>query len=592
MSAILGCHVTGNTEAAEALLKRSLGLIRGPYRLHSFVHSDNQSQITTFIVQAGGHAHLVKDERGLQVSLSAAGLPSQADIWVAAENGSLQLGRNLFGRATLFCLKQQDVIWFSSQLQLLLPVMEQKDISLPALYGYSCFSWVPAPLTPVTGILALPAGSTEAFTFLPSGGIEHRSARSSVTNGLLALHDETGDSGTEAEAIARLRELLEQAGTEQLSDLAADEPVGVFLSGGLDSSIVAALLVRAGLKVRAFALDFGAYGFSELSFAESVAQHLNIPLLRVDASPRRIRRAIGAAVRALDLPFGDGVTVPLYLLCEAASREVGTIFNGEGSDQLFAGWTNKPLIASGVYTREHPAGDDFEQAYLRTFHRLHGYENRVFSPQVATELVQLNPRDWLADALAHERELPLLHRLRRAGLLLKGAQNIQPRATNLALAHGLNLRTPFCSLPLTQWALSTRDDWWLRGSCEKYLLKRAVTDWLPSEIVWREKRGMGVPLTSWCLGPLWHELGRWLRPDTLRAEGIFQPDLALRIATGRFSGHVQGRRIGELLWLLLAWQVWRRVMLPDKHTVADDFRQLLARLYWLPPRMWQWRYQA
>ena len=97
--------------------------------------------------------------------------------------------------------------------------------------------------------------------------------------------------------------------------------------------------------------------------------------------PRRIQAALIPTIKALDLPFGDGVTVPLSLLCQAASQDTGIIFNGEGGDQLFAGWTNKPLIAASIYQSEHP--DDYQSFadhYLRTFHRLWGYEAQVFQP--------------------------------------------------------------------------------------------------------------------------------------------------------------------------------------------------------------------
>jgi asparagine synthase (glutamine-hydrolysing) len=114
-------------------------------------------------------------------------------------------------------------------------------------------------------------------------------------------------------------------------------------------------------------------------------------------------------------------------------------------------------------------------------------------------------------------------------------------------------------------------------------LKRAVENWLPPDIVWREKRGMGVPLTNWCLGPLWRAVGEYLTPSVLEDEGIFQPDIAPRVALGQLSGHVQGRRIGEILWLLLMWQSWRRAVL--KEEVNPPFHNL----FWMPPQWWQWR---
>ena len=104
---------------------------------------------------------------------------------------------------------------------------------------------------------------------------------------------------------------------------------------------------------------------------------------------------------------------------------------------------------------------------------------------------------------------------------------------------------------------------YLQGACEKYILKRAVEPWLPPEIVWRQKRGMGVPLTAWCLNEWWRSLGVWLNPGTLQAEGRWQPDLAARIVEGNLGGMIQGRRIGETLWLLIVWQLWRSHVLGE-----------------------------
>ncbi len=189
---------------------------------------------------------------------------------------------------------------------------------------------------------------------------------------------------------------------------------------------MAALLVQAGLNVHAYTLNFGTAGIPEYPYAEQVAQFLNIPLVSVDATPRRIRQALLPTAQALDLPFGDGVSVPLYLLCQAASQETRVIFNGEGGDQLFAGWTNKPLIAAGVYQAKHPAGETLEQQYLRTFHRLCGYEASLFQPDVAAHIKAINPQDWLQDALEPTSNGSLLHRLRCANLLLKGHKTFIP----------------------------------------------------------------------------------------------------------------------------------------------------------------------
>ncbi|MBI4749554.1 MAG: 7-cyano-7-deazaguanine synthase [Acidobacteria bacterium] len=475
----------------------------------------------------------------------------------------LRLESDSFGRVPLFWTTHNGSIWFSTELSLLIEVTGRSVVDPQGLYGYACFSYVPAPLTPIEGIAAVPAGETLCWQ-APTGTLE--STEKTIVRKSLRTHEWCEDRVTaddEDLAVSALRRLLTEAIESQVTDVSSN-PVGVFLSGGLDSSIVAALLVRAGVKVKAYSLDFGNYGLPELEFAEAVASYLRIPLVKVPAHPKQIRQALEATVHSLQLPFGDGVTVPLYLLGQAASRDVQIVFNGEGGDQLFAGWTNKPLIAAGVY--QASAMDELRlmSEYLKTFHRLQGYESSVFTDHMLTALGDLSPIGWIQPALDGGYCQSFLHRMRRAGLMLKGAQNIQPRATRLAWVHGLDVRSPFCSYPLAEWTFQLSGELCLRGPCEKYLLKRAVEPWLPGEIVWREKRGMGVPLTEWCLGPLWGKLGCWLNTNTLGAEDHWQADLPLRVALGQFSGHIQGRRIGEILWLLLVWQVWRKTVAGEK----------------------------
>ncbi|MEH1811251.1 MAG: asparagine synthetase B family protein, partial [Nostoc sp.] len=324
-------------------------------------------------------------------AISASGLFTSPDAWVSLqENNCLILGREPFGRVPLYWTQQGQIIWFASQLQLLLPILPQSEVSIPGLYGYSCFSYVPTPLTPIKEVFAVTAGTELVWQSDRQSGILQTPESKKIHSWQEAPEQLTD----EATAITELQTLLKDSIEGQIADL-KDEPVGVFLSGGLDSSVVAALLVQAGVKVRAYTLDFGNAGIPEYLYAEQVAEFLKIPLIKVAVTPSSIENALIPTVKALDLPFGDGVCVPLYLLSQRASQETQVIFNGEGGDQLFAGWTNKPLIAAGVYQAENPAGQEtFIQQYLRTFHRLGGYESQVYQPEVYAQIQNLHPEDW------------------------------------------------------------------------------------------------------------------------------------------------------------------------------------------------------
>lgn len=471
---------------------------------------------------------------------------ADAGCEVTVASYALTLSCDLFGLHGIYTAQHSGAAWFASDPRLLRRLPGVGDALDPTgLHGYLCFSYVPAPHTAFAGISCLPAGSRLDVTpdhcqWQP--GIDWKRA------------SHTG--GGQENAVCELRALLREAVRHRVGP---DREVGVFLSGGLDSSLVAALLAEDGVRTHLFTLDFGPPFDAELPLARQVAAHLEQTLHVVDARPAHIRRALDGTASSMHQPFGDAVTVPLFLLGQAAAGHVGTIFNGEGGDQLFGGWANKPMIAAELY-----GASDYrrEDAYLATFHRFHGLTDGLYTPRARQATEAVSAEDWVRPALQESDHDSLLDRLRTANMRLKGAQNIAPRATQLAAAHGLRVRAPFFDHALWDWTCGLPPEWFLRGACEKYLLKRAAEPLLPPEIVWREKRGMGVPATEWCQGPLRREIGRRLSSRTLRQGGWFEPSL-LGLRQGKDTpGEFRRRRIGEKLWTLVMLHVWQSQQAP------------------------------
>lgn len=459
----------------------------------------------------------------------------------AGASPTLALACDPFGLHSIYTTQFQGADWFASDPRLLrrLPgVGTQMD--LVGLHGYLCFSCVPTPHTAFQDIFRLPAGSRVSVT--ANGCQWQRKENSPLPPPIHADQDR---------AVGELRIYLREAIRRCLT---TETEVGVFLSGGLDSSLIAALLAEAGVRTHLFTLDFGPPFDAELPLARRVAAHLGQTLHVVDARPPQIRRALDATAGALHQPFGDGVTVPLFLLGQAAKDYVGTVFNGEGGDQMFAGWTNKPMIAAELYGTSDYRRED---AYLATFHKFYGLTDRLYTPRAQNATRGIHVENWVRPALRTGGFSSLLHQLRAAGVRLKGAQNIAPRAVQLAAAYGLRVRAPFFDRALWDWTCALPPEWFLQGACEKYLLKRAAEPFLPGEIVWREKRGMGVPTTEWCLGPLRSEIAKRLSPRTLKRYGWFDPALGgLRRGEDR-PGEFRRRRVGEKLWALLMLHIWQ-----------------------------------
>ncbi|MGC4046924.1 MAG: asparagine synthase C-terminal domain-containing protein [Armatimonas sp.] len=390
-----------------------------------------------------------------------------------------------------------------------------------ALAGYLLFSHVPTPKTIYTDVKRVMPPVPVSFSASDNGGTD-------------------------------VLTLLRRAVQKRLPK--ENSPVGVYLSGGLDSSLIAALLVEAGVKVIGFTLDFGVPKDGELAFAEQVASHLKIPLRRVLCGPKEVARAWEPTMSALPQPYGDAVTVPLYLLGLVARQEVSIVFNGEGGDQLFGGWVNKPLVAAIAYGEQN-----LYTSYRTTYHRFDGRLSSLWPTHPP-----LSVEDWLAVGLEVTPEAPLIHRLRAANIALKGAQNIAPRCVALGSCHGLRIEAPFFDEALTEYTFQLPPEAFLSGACEKAILKEAGRSLLPDEILYREKRGMGVPSADWCLprfGPVGRRVRSLLGSRRIKRERRFDPAFIKGLLAGYdpTPAGFRRRRVGEKLWTLATWELWRDV---------------------------------
>jgi len=529
----------------------------------------------TFTVLDGGGASVTlgdPDEAGCAATVT----PTEANVKVTLRCDPFGLRGVFTARGTI-----DNTLWFASDPRLLANAAPSVKNCLDpaALHGYLCFSYVPVPHTLFAGVRALPAGETHILH-----GADYQIARRAPapdwreTPPAAPFREEDAARELDARLRASVARRLEGVGGEG----------GVFLSGGLDSSLVAALLVRAaGVRPRLFTLDFGPPWDIELPFARAVAAHLGLPLHVVSARPRDVRRALVPTAAALQQPFGDPVTVPLYLLGEAAAREgVSVVFNGEGGDQLFGGWANKPMVAATLYAplagplTPNNGGTGGEgdgggsaggeiAAYLGTFHRFLGLTDRLYTPSARAATNSIDVRRWVCPALGDPETGSLLHRLRAANLRLKGAQNIAPRAVQLAAAHGLRVEMPFFDRALADWTFGLPPEAFLAGACEKRLLKRVAEAYLPPDIVWRDKRGMGVPATEWCVASLLkRDVARYLSNRRLQADGWFDPAFVAALRRNGndddvLPGEFRRRRVGEKLWTLLLLHVWQTAHLRE-----------------------------
>ncbi len=365
----------------------------------------------------------------------------------------------------------------------------------------------------------------------------------------------------------------------------SDVPIGVFLSGGLDSSSVAAALcqVESAQDVRTFSIGFEDPSFDESGPARTVAAFLGTEHHEQTFSVRTVHELLPEVASWLDEPFGDASILPTHLLCRFARGEVKVVLGGDGADELLAGYpTFKAHAAAGVFRRL----PRFAQSLAGLATRGLPVDFRNFSLDFkvkqflkgAAEPLSLAHQRWLGsftgaelgrlmlggDVLDVEREhleraatiAPHADPLARALRLYQDTylpEDILTKVDRAGMACGLEVRAPFLDAGLVDWVQTLPSAYKMHLGSTKRLLRAAVAARLPSSTLARAKKGFGMPVGTWLRGPLRPLLMELLGPDRIRRQGLFRPEEIARLIAEHQAGHVDHRKP---LWTLLMFQLW------------------------------------
>jgi asparagine synthase (glutamine-hydrolysing) len=372
--------------------------------------------------------------------------------------------------------------------------------------------------------------------------------------------------------------------------LVADVPVGVFLSGGLDSSAVAAAAVdlAGGDQIATFSVGFTDPSFDESTHARTVARHLGTRHHEERLDARRMLDLLPEVAAFLDEPFADASIIPTALLARFARRHVTVALGGDGGDELFAGYPTfkadalapwlldrAPASLRGLLDRVVrllPARDRYFSVDFQLRQFLRGgaqpgpvRHQRWLGSFLPEELPGLLHEDWARAALAVPPLGPVEALARRpdvhdpADRLLDFytrfylANDLNVKVDRAAGAVGLEVRAPLLDADLVAFACTVPPRLRLRGLTSKYLLKRALRGRLPDAIIDRRKQGFGVPVTRWLKTDLRGWMLDLLAPERLHQQGIFRAPAVTALVDDHLSGRGDRRK---QLWTLLAFQTW------------------------------------
>lgn len=459
--------------------------------------------------------------------------------------GKLLAVRDAIGERPVYILETPHSMVLADRLATLMEHKDCQRVLNPAgVNDFLSTGFSPFARTPVQGISKLYAGT---IATIRQAGIE--------TQHYHRLHDEAPEL-SEQDAISQIRQLLEQAVAQRFEE---NVKTGLLLSGGLDSSLVGALVGGERLEA-AYSLNFGSEYRNELEFSGLMAKHLNIPHRVITVTAEMIKSRFFQTARILDEPIGDPLTVPNIIVVQEAAKEVQLVFNGEGGDPVFGGPKNLPIMAYEAYNMNEFSR---EEMYLRSYNK--GYEHlpQLLSTDFRQAIKQTpGTAKLLRPFLQDEHFNSYLHRLMHINLRLKGAAQILPKVLKASSAAGLAVRSPLFDRRLTELAFSLPSSLKLKGSVEKYVLKQAVSDIVPQAIIDRPKSGMLVPVHYWFSKDL-----KKFTQQTLLAKDARIAKLIKRNALENliaFKGGGIRPYYGDRLWLLLSLELWMQA-----HNISD-----------------------
>jgi asparagine synthase (glutamine-hydrolysing) len=501
------------------------------------------------------------EEHGLEFARRLRGMFAVA-LWDAPRR-RLVLARDRFGIKPLYYRATSGQLEFASELR----ALPRGEIDLDALEAFLAFNSIPAPLTIFRDARKLPPGHLLVWENGASR-IERFARPAPVAAGELCGRDE-------AELIEELRARLRDS---VRAHLVSDVPVGVLLSGGIDSSALAAFAAdESSEPLRTFSIGFEERSFDELGGARLVAERYGTVhrelVLRPDAA-----LLLPALAEAFDEPFADSSALPTYLVSQLAAEDVKVALSGEGGDELFGGYytyvADLLALRVGVAARlarpfverlpsstarasfDYKAKRFVRAAHLPPLERHHAWKE-IFSPEARAELTGrrhgFDPVDLYRTRFAETEDADLLARLQDVDLGLYLVDDLLVKTDRASMAHSLEARLPYLDPVVTNLALALPARHRVRGFRKKVLLRKAVAPLLPREIARGKKRGFSIPAAAWLRGELEPFARETLAPETVRRQGFFRPEAVTRV----LDDHVAGREDhSRQLWGLLAFTLW------------------------------------
>jgi len=489
----------------------------------------------------------------------------------------LILARDRLGKKPLYYAFLKDSFLFASELKAMMAYPHfPRKIDLLSLRKYLFYEFIPTPHSIFKDTMKLPAAS---FLIYRDGEIVIKKYWSPFDEG------RREENLTENEVMEKITHFLGQSIRRRLI---SDVPLGIFLSGGIDSSAVAAFAQKeVPGKVKTFSIGFEDPSFDESMYASLVSRYLGTDHHEQKMTPEEMLQIVPKLPKILDEPMGDASVLPTYLLSKFTRNHVTVALGGDGGDELFAGY---PTYLAHKFAKPYerffslfhpiaiflgnllPVSDDnisFDfkvKKFLSGIGYPDGVRNylwlgsftfseieRILSPELNDSFGQ---EQLVEEIEVYEKEFPLrdpMTFIQFLDLRLYLQESILVKVDRASMACSLEVRAPFLDHELVEFVMRLPSELKVKGLTLKYILKKALHGILPPEVVHRPKKGFGVPIAKWVKGPLRELFQDLLSPEKIKREGFLNPEYVENLLGDHLRNKVDHRK---KLWTLLVWELW------------------------------------
>jgi asparagine synthase (glutamine-hydrolysing) len=486
----------------------------------------------------------------------------------------LFLARDRFGEKPLFLYEAIGGLYFASEIKALLRAPAARPaLDTAAMWDCIAYRYVPGPSTLFQGVRKLPPGSSAIW----------QRGRLQETRYWTPPDRHAWRGTPPGDPVGEFRARLED--TVRL-EMVSDVPFGAFLSGGIDSSTIVALMCRFGTQVKTFSVGFAedGYKYDELRHAAALAARLGTQHHELVVSHRELMQYLPQLVASRDAPVSEPSDIPIFLLAREASRTVKMVLTGEGSDELLGGYRkhvveNRLRFCAGLpkilrqgllapLAQALPARlrevkialaslacADWRERYVRWFGAMNFAERRRLAQHLArprgaaaASTVEGPPFDADPDTSALRR---VLYYDQTSWL----PDNLLERGDRMTMAASIEARVPFLEHQLAEFVATLPDSWRVKGRTTKRVLREAARTLLPGDILARPKIGFRVPVGEWLAGEMRDYLFEHLRGGASLTRAYYDGAVLDRL----LDEHVSGRQAHDkLLWTLLNLEIWQR----------------------------------